>query len=317
MKRVVLTAVMSLLLFNNFIEAQVSWIANNSFEYDEEIGNIRSQWPTGWDDVNVPLNFYGSVTFYWSSDPDYSLLLRSNGDGTFFPDDIATISQDVYMADVDEIIFDIRLDTSSGVWDPSKRRAFIKIEDVVVWSTDDFAGVDLRGTYLDEVADISGNETIRDGQMHVLTLGLESKVSEAYPMVTYFVYWDLIGFDSYCRGGIGFLEGDFNRDCFVNESDLKELANHWLFEVEDPNKYDLYDSNMIDFMDYSIFAQYWMGSSYVQDEQYLEGDINMDGIVNFVDYAMLIELGDIVSGDVESLEAFVDDWLKTNWMYGK
>ena len=70
-------------------------------------------------------------------------------------------------------------------------------------------------------------------------------------------------------------------------------------------------------MDYAIFANNWMSDSYKGAEEILEYDLNPDGIVNFVDYAMLENLTLIEPNqphpDVNDL---INEWLETNWTYG-
>ncbi len=326
MKKRKIVIVLILLLLDGWALGKASWIANGSFEYgsfkcDEiAINNIQTCIPMGWHDVDVPWNFSGAVSSSWATDGDYSLILFSNSSSTFEPDDIATLSQRVYLDDVNEIIFDLNLETVPGAvsWDPTKRSAVIMIDDDVVWDSSTLGAGDLSGEYFDLIVDMSETAKYRDGQWHLLSFGLRSNVLEEWaPMIKYYAKWDYIGFDTHCRGGIGFLDGDFNCDCYVDEYDLEMFTDHWLDEVNEPNIFNLYDDNSIDFMDYAIFANNWMSDSYKGAEEILEYDLNPDGIVNFVDYAMLENLTLIEPNqphpDVNDL---INEWLETNWTYG-
>ncbi|MFC1739044.1 hypothetical protein ACFL1G_08355 [Planctomycetota bacterium] len=317
MKKVVLTiAVMIMLLLGGYARADFSWIANGSFEYDGGIENIKNEMPFGWYDVDIPSDFSGAVSSSWASDGNYNLTFLSDMLGEFEPDDIATISQYVYLSDVNEIIFDIKLETNPSFdsWDPTKRSAVIKIDDDIVWNSSSLGTGDLSGEYFDLVVDVSEMAKYKDGQRHLLSLGLRSNTSESWPFIEYSAKWDYLRFNTHCQG-YGYLEGDFDHDCFVDVNDLKLFVDHWLDDVEDFNDFDLYYDNKVAFSDYAIFANNWMSNSYGQDA-ILEYDLNLDGIVNFADFAIKAQQWQAEGIDFDELEAFVDKWLTTNWMYG-
>jgi hypothetical protein len=121
--------------------------------------------------------------------------------------------------------------------------------------------------------------------------------------------------DTHCES-YGYLDSDFNHDCFVNFIDYGILANHWMEEVEDFSMIDLDPNNVIDGNDLEIFLEDWLGDSNGLEDEYIESDLNLDGIVNFVDYAMLdfSEYSD-PNNLPDNIETLLEQWLWTNWMY--
>ncbi len=301
----------------NYLHADTSWLINGSYEYDGNIDNIKLIAPSAWEDVNVPSNFKGAVSSSWASDRNYSLLLWSDWFIQINAGDTAAVAQDVYLADVNEIIFDIKLDTNPMFesWTPVERSAVIMIDDDIVWTSDTLGSGDITGVYLDETIDLTGNPEYKDGALHRLTFALKANQTDAYPLTEYYAKLDFIGFDTHCRGGIGFLTTDFNQDCYVDEYDLSMFADHWLDETQDPNIYNLFGSNDVNMPDYAVFANDWMETTYGQDGQYLAFDKNLDGIVNFEDYAELVRNWDTQGIDYNQLADFKDQWLQTNWVF--
>jgi hypothetical protein len=320
MKRVVLAVVMSLLLFDNCLYAGVSWITNRSFEYDGSIANILIQLPTGWDDVGMTDNkFRAGIFSDWSSDEIYGLDIISNSFMSLNNGDTATLSQDLYLDDVNDIFFDMKLETNliGTDWLNTKRLAIVKIDDETVWDSTILGSGDLRGEYIDDPDLVIGTDTIapyRDGQIHTLTFGMVVNQTES-PFAEYHARFDFIRFDAHCEG-YGYLDSDFNHDCFVNFIDYGMLANLWMEEVEDFNMFDLDPNNVIDSNDLEIFLLDWISSSYGQEDQYIESDLNGDGIVNFIDYSMLdfSEFSD-PNNLPENVATLLEQWLWTNWMY--
>ncbi|MHC4187663.1 MAG: hypothetical protein ACYSRQ_05670, partial [Planctomycetota bacterium] len=150
MKRVLLTAATCLMLFNNCLYAGVSWITNRSFEYDGGIPNILIQLPTGWDDASLNVSkFRAGVFSDWSSDGIYGLDIISNSFISLNNGDSAIVSQDLYLDDVNDIFFDMKLETDliGTDWLNTKRLAVVKIDDDVVWDSTILGSGDLRGEY--------------------------------------------------------------------------------------------------------------------------------------------------------------------------
>jgi len=102
----------------------------------------------------------------------------------------------------------------------------------------------------------------------------------------------------------------------VNMNDLKELAWQWLAEPAS-HKYDLFedDGDIIDFRDFAVFAEGWMLSSfgYQQDDELLAADLNNDGVVDFLDYAILTTERDRETYD--DIAALAGQWLQKSWLY--
>lgn len=309
--------VLMMVTSTNYLSAETSWLINGSYEYDGDIDNIEVEAPSAWEDINVPSNFSGAVSSSWASDRSYSLSLWSDMIEVIDDNDIATVAQSVYLTDVNEIIFDIRLVTNPlyESWSPAKRSAVIKIDDEIIWRSDDLGSGDLTGVYLNQTIDLTEKPEYKDGNLHSLVFALRSNEQDTYPLVEYYAKWDFIGFDNHCRGGIGFLITDFNQDCYVDEYDLSLFVNHWLWETEDPNKYDLVDSNDVNMPDYAVLANDWMKTSYGQDDEYLAFDKNLDGIVDFEDYAIKAQEWQSEGIDYVELSDFTNEWLETNWVF--
>ena len=147
-----------------------------------------------------------------------------------------------------------------------------------------------------------------------MSLCLRVNVNES-SITKYMARWDSVRFDIYCEG-FGYRPGDFNQDCFVDMNDLKLLAEQWLAEPP-AHKYDLFEdsNNIVNFRDFAVFADNWATDSfsYQQEDELLASDLNNDGIVNFLDYAILTE--DRTSGDYEDIAELAEQWLQKSWLY--
>ncbi len=253
--------VMVMMLAGNMAQAEVCEIVNGSFEDDDRIYDITAQEPNGWD-VNVPANkFSGYVYRDWPADGSYNLTVYSQWFETFDVNDMATVSQQVYLADVNQIIFDLKLETYSMTgWDPNKCTAVLLIDDDVVWESNN-ASSDVRGEYFDQTCIIESK--YRNEDLHKLSLGIRINVAEML-WERYIVQWDFIQCTLYC-GGSELLAGDFNYDCRVDMSDFKLVADVWLGEVGPDSRYNLFKDDDVDtngivsFFDFAVFADTWMG----------------------------------------------------------
>ena len=107
-------ATMLMLSAAGWAQAGVCEIVNGSFEDDGPIDDIIAQEPNGWD-VNVPSGqFTGKIEASWSTDSNFSLSLSSQWFTAFDANDAGTVSQDVFLDDVNEITFDLKLITYTG-----------------------------------------------------------------------------------------------------------------------------------------------------------------------------------------------------------
>ncbi len=314
-KATVTAAIMVMLLLAHWAQGGVSMVRNGSFENDGVINLITQEDPPQyWCDVNIPSDKFGGWVdgMYWSSHDGNSLTLYSEMSETFAAGDMATVSQQVYLTDVNEIIFDLNLSTIWGpeLWDPS-RSAVLLIDGNIVWDSNNILGPDASGVYFNQIVDV--NEIYRDANSHILSLGIRANVSED-SFNQYWAQWDFVKFDTYC-GGFGYMPEDLNRDCYVDMLDLGMLAEEWLAE-EPAYNCDLLadDEGIVNLRDFAIFALYWRdnncrqanwcgGSDFdrsgtvdsadlmIFTEYWLEpvvalSDLNTDGIINFKDVAI-------------------------------
>jgi len=305
-----------MLLFGNLTKAGVSVIVNGTFEKDSRINNITSEEvPHGWNDVNLPPEFGGWVKNDWSTyvPNGNSLTLYSKAYQSTETGDIAMVSQEVYLEDVNEIIFDVKLGTEYSYiqWDSQRRSAVLLIDDDVVWDSD-VLGVGANGEYRDITVDVNG---LYGSGLHKLSLAIITDVDESNPLWQDWAQWDFVRFDTHCEG-FGYLRADLNNDCYVNWPDLEILAQEWLEEPSE-ERYDLFtdDENLIDLYDFSVLAESWLDSSYFLGDRLLDMDRNNDGIVNFADFAFLAEDWELESGDYDDINKLADQWLETNWIY--
>jgi len=336
MKRTVnITVVIMVLVLGARARAGAGVVMNGSFENDGWINDIRTEPPYRWCDVSVPAGkFNGQVSndTDWLTHGDHYLILNSLPWATLSANDMATISQQVYLTDVNEIIFNVKLETAhpDDPWDPSQRSAVLLIDDEVVWESNS-VGADVRGEYYDQIYTVED----KDADSHKLSLGIRVNAAD-YTYINYQAKWDVVRFDTHC-GGFGYLPQDLDRDCYIDGVDLAMLVEQWLVEGPD-QKYDLFGDGIINFDDYAFFTGYWMAnsdSSNWRDNNCYQAelpatDLDDDGIVNCVDYAILIDdwmeevpTGTCLRGDIDGsgevdytdLCMLLDGWLEKSWLY--
>jgi hypothetical protein len=271
-------AMMLMLFAAGWANADVCEIVNGSFEDDGFIDDITAQEPNAWD-VNVPSGqFTGKTDASWSTDGSFSLFISSQWFTAFDANDAAIVSQDVFIDDVNEITFDLKLDTYSGLaWDPNIATVTVMIDDEIVWEPNN-ASPDIKGEYIGQSYAVE--DKYRDGNPHKLSFGLRINIdSQSGFFEFYRVRWDSIDCVIYCDGG-GFLAGDFNRDCRVDAGDLQQAADVWLLEVESADKYNLFrDDDLagigtINFYDLAILADNWLLTSYIEQQEVDAGNGN-------------------------------------------
>jgi len=263
-------ATMLMLFAADSAQAGVCEIVNGSFEDDGTIDDIVAQEPNGWD-VNVPSGkFTGKTETSWSTDGRFSLSLSSQWFTAFDANDAAILSQDVFLDDVNEITFDLKLETYMGLWDPNNATAVMLIDDEVVWEPNS-ASSDIRGVYAGQSYTVE--DKYRDENPHKLSFGLRINVDTADGFFEFYrVWWDSVNCVIYCGGG-GLLAGDFNRDCFVDANDLKQVTDVWLLEVESDDKHNLFrDDDLagygtINFFDLAILADNWLLRSFQEQQE--------------------------------------------------
>ena len=267
-KSTFILAICSLLCAVSVLQADVCEIFNNSFELDDNITDIASTEPNGWD-VNMPAGkFRGYVLSDWPTDGQYNLTLYTLWFVNFTAGEKALVSQQVDLKDVQEIIFDLKLHTSeSSAWDPAVCIPILMIDDNVVWQAD--AKADIRGEYPNQSYTIG--DKYRDGNPHRLSLGVKVNVAGMF-FERYITQWDSIRCTLFCNG-FGLLAGDFDRDCSVDANDLELMASAWLTEVPSYSRYNLSrvddaDPNgVVNFPDFAIFADNWLDSSGAIEQQ--------------------------------------------------
>jgi len=303
----------------------ISMVRNGSFESDGIINDIAVEMPRRWCDVNVPSGkFGGEINTLWSTHGNYSLRLYS-GYATFTAGDMATVSQQVYLTDVNQIIFDLRLGTIAGYpWDPSQRSALLLIDGNVVWDSNDWIP-DAGGEYLNQMVDV--NEVYKDTSPHILSLAMRANVTGTEWFFEYLAQWDFVKLDTYC-GGFGYLPEDLNSDCYVDILDLKVLTEQWLVE-ELNQEYDLFEDQklIINFPDFAVFASYWQNDDCRQTDWCEGSDFNRSGDVDFADLMMFAEhwlgqvtflLSDLTEDkrmDFRDYAGLTNRWLdNTDWM---
>jgi len=326
-----------MLVLAHWAQGGVSMVRNGSFENDGSISPITAEdAPQYWCDVNVPSDkFAGKVNTDWSTYGDYSLILYSKALGKCNDGDMAMVSQQVYLTeDANQIIFDLKLSSSSGGWDPNVRSAVVLIDGNEVWNSGNWVP-DSNGEYRNQMVDITDVNGVGDGKLHPLSLAIKSNVTEtSFPYVEYRARWDFVKFNAHC-GGFGYLPEDLNYDCYVDMKDLEMLVGQWL--VEDPNyEYDLFEDGIVNFHDFMILANSWLDYRDWRnwdDPNFLElellaADLNDDGVVDFRDFAILamdwgsddncIAADVDNSGEVDYTDVFImaDEWLLKSWLYG-
>ena len=332
---------MIMLLLGHWAQGGVSIVRNGSFENDGGISPITAEdAPQYWCDVNIPSDkFNGWVDSDWwthsYNDGDgNSLTLSSAIFVSLAGGDMAMVSQEVYLTDVNEIIFDLKLGTIGGeAWDPVTRSALALIDGNEVWDSN-VLELDENGEFLGQVEiDANNFQIYKDANSHTLSLAMRVKVGGTY-FSEYVARWDFVKFDTHC-GGFGYLPEDLNYDCYVDFLDFAMLANHWL-EENPAYKYDLFGDGVVNEYDLMVFAEGWLDCSYWENWQddncyeveLLAADLNLDGVVDFRDFAILA--GDwgsddnCIAADVDNsgevdyhdISIMADEWLQKSWLYG-
>ncbi|MHC4572070.1 MAG: dockerin type I domain-containing protein [Planctomycetota bacterium] len=336
-KVIVIGVVMVALLFGNLAQGGVSFVRNGSFENNgSSIPDIKAESPKYWCDVNWPEGkFNGWVDSDWSTHgygDGYSLTLSSAIFEPLADGDMAVVSQQVYLMDVNQIIFDLKLGTiAGGGWNPSTHSALVLIDGNDIWDSNGLE-LDENGEYLGQV-EIDANDfrTYKDINSHTLSLAMKVKVGGIY-FSEYLVRWDFVKFDTYC-GGFGYLPEDFDYDCYVDMLDLKMLAGQWL--VEGPNeKYDLFQDGFVNFRDFVFFAEGWLDCSDWQggncyEVELLAGDIDDSGQVDLRDVSIFtgdwLAVADCntradINGDgvinFKDFTVLAEEWWLKSWLYG-
>jgi len=302
---IVIVVTLAVLLAVSSVRAGVCEIKNGSFEDDGYMSDITVQEPNAWD-ANIPAAKFGGYVYTDAyTDGIYNLTLYSRWT-TFAGGDMATVSQQVSLTDVHEIIFDLKLDTDWSKWDPNICTAVLLIDDDVVWESKS-VGSDVRGQYLDQTYRVE--DKYRTLGPHRLSLGIRMNLDQMV-LQSYITQWDSLECTLHCGGG-GLLTGDFNRDCYVDMSDLKLVADAWLDDVDPYYRCNLYRGDdlagygTISFGDFAIYAVGWHGNMEAFDEfaeKWLDevdlddqhnlfgaGDVEASGIVNFLDLTILAD----------------------------
>jgi len=264
-------AMIAVLFAAGWTNAEICELVNGSFEDDGAIGDIMAQEPNGWD-VNVPSGkFTGKTDASWSTDGRFSLAMSSQWFTAFDANDMAIVYQNVFLDDVNEITFDLKLDTYTGLaWDPNNATAVVMIGDDVVWEPNS-ASTDIRGEYIAQSYAVE--DKYRDGNPHKLSFGLRINIDKPAGFFEFYrLWWDSVKCVIYCGGG-GLLAGDFNRDCLVDADDLQQVTDVWLLEVSSDDEHNLFRDDDFDgfgsvnFFDLAIFADNWLLSSLMEPQQ--------------------------------------------------
>jgi len=325
----IITAIMVVLSAANPAQAGVSMVFNGSFESEViDTQDFPEETPSRWCDVNIPADkFGGYIDDSWSSHEANSLTLYADWKGVFTAGDMATVSQEVYLTDVNSIFFDI--DFVAGSWDTERFSAVVMIDGGEVWDSN-VLGPDADGQYAIEVNDIN----VSDQNLHTLSLGIKAVTNGGPYYIFYQVRWDFVKFDTHC-GGFGYLPRDLDRNCYVDMGDLRFLAEDWLGQSD----YQLFEdeSGIINFLDFAVLADAWLDNTDWQnwgaDNCYqmplLSGDLNDDGIVNLSDFAILgghwgADVSDCTRADINrsgavdynDLSELTGQWLQKSWLYG-
>src|SRR3989339_347075 len=308
-------------LFNcGLAGANVSLIKNGSFEYDGDI-SLPSKNPQYWCDVNIPAGKFSAWVFNdWSFDFDYSLTLKSEY-AAFEPNEMVSVSQQVYLNGVSKIYFELLLRDDFGMgWYYSDRSAVVLIDGNEIWNSDSLPASDTE-EYFVEVNDIA----FGDSEFHTLTLGLKSTAYDSDYLTSYYAQWDAVRFDTYCEG-FGYSAEDFNFDCVVDACDFAVLAENWL--LEEPNGLaDVYADGAVDMYDFAVIADKWRQFGSGDSNTLMAGDLNDDGIIDMFDFALLgrdwrlagsclrTDTNNDKTVNTKDLAEVSNMWLETNWLH--
>ncbi len=278
-------------------------LGNPSFEDDGMIGDITSEEISYWDVNMMPELFGGWIDADLVTHGYYNLTLFSNSSVELVEGDIAKVYQNVDLYNVNQISFDVTLSIfGSGSWANNDCNAVIMIDDDVVWSQGN------AGTYNGQTVNIDYD----DHKKREVALALVIE-TDMLPVFYYMTDWDDFQTQASCNGN-GFLQGDLDRDCDVDEDDLELLANQWLNELSDYHKCNLAhndDCNSVAIINLNDYAQAinvegetipaidgvtkaWLknvktwhkgySSNYYTDDDEM---IESIGIINFLDYSIL------------------------------
>jgi hypothetical protein len=312
---------------------------NGSFEKNgHSITNIAQEAPIFWCDVDIPSGkFKAKVTDVWSThdvqDLGLSLEIRSEL-SSIAKGDTATVSQRVYFEqDVNSISFDLWLTSLFGPeWDHNERTVLVLIDEQIIWNSNDLPihNGEFLGTVIIDSDAFAG---FLDDDWHDLTIAMRSNVDDIIPLDYYVCRLDFIKFDKYC-GGLGFLDGDLNQDCYVTLADLAVLGLSWMNEPASL-KDDLNEDGIVDNNDLALFAEDWLyntdwknwGQAGNFEMERLENDFDLSGQIDLGDLMILSEhwLGDSecnwpnLSGDdvinFEDFAVFAQQWGWRDWLY--
>ncbi len=259
--RIALVVTLMLTTGNSLGAADCS-VANGSFESFGLLGSISLAQLDGWDVAVPESTFSGRIETSWPTDGSHNLMLAANWFMTFASGDMATVSQQMLLDDVEKIVFDLKLETlNKSAWGRGTCTAVVLIDNDVVWEPD-LARADLRGEYRDQAVTV--DDKYRDGRLHRLTFGLRMNEDGTF-WETYKSFWDSIECVARTCSGAS-LPGDFNQDCFVNVDDLMLLAGRWLTEVPLDSPYSLWattaesaqGASRVDGLDFAVLSNNWL-----------------------------------------------------------
>lgn len=282
-------------------------ILNGSFEDDGIIFDISISEPSGWGVDASPGKFSGYVYSDWATDGFYSLAVHSRRRVHYYAGDTAAVRQLVDLSNVKEILFDLKLETASGPWDPHVCSIAVLINDDIVWESSGAAS-DMRGEYLEQKYAVESR--YRAQGLCTLSLGMRMKVDAYYWLDRmYTAHWDNIRCATFCYGE-GLSAADINKDCRVDFNDLKLLGDSWLASDVDVNdacnlSHDgdsLTRYATINFLDFAVLGKIWDGNMMVLESLseywlcivdpdyaynlYAGDDVRPSGEINFYDFAV-------------------------------
>ncbi len=322
----------------------VSIVMNGSFEYDGLVSqDITVQPPKYWEDVNVPDNFTGAVTAEWSTHRERCLRFKSGFFTNFNAGDRASVSQQVYLYDVNLIMIDTQLTTSFEQWDSNNFSMFAAIDGIEVLNTADY-GINQDGDYYFEINNID----INDSNFHTLTLGLKAMKDIQSSLDIYTARIDFVAFDSHCDcGRYDYPAGDHDLDCyndadidknfFVDILDVKEITDTWLLGPNDFNwnyAADIAEDGIINMDDYAVVTKWWdpndpndPNDGYYHPGTELYADFDLTGQIDMHDLGFMLgdwldqgntlrtDLYDDETIDFKDYAELINQWNKKSWLY--
>lgn len=309
-----LTTIVVLAMIASMCASDVNGITNPSFEDDGKIRSFRTyDDPNGWvsalaDDIDA------KVDNDWASDGTYSLVIYSRV-RTFASEQSTIVSQVVSLDGKDELKFDLNCIADNDLnWDNTKVNAFVAVDGDVVWTSPNDVNV-----LVQESVDLSAYSGLAE-----ISLGLQVIETGVAFDLEYYSMWDnikLVG--SGVCGGYGYYDTDLNFNCYVDLHDVQIMAEYWLYEEFDmpyQQLYDIDESGRVDLSDYArIAADYSAGlCSNSADSNCSEPfnalipadmDLNGDGTVNFVDFAMIAIANQPEAYDMNDVDLMQAEWL--------